>query len=53
MYAGLLGFMKHVGFLIKLVNQFRLQNYAKHFSLAEASKSPKTKNFDMFSCIYL
>ena len=45
MHIGLSGFLKHVGFFIKLVSPFNLQNFSKHFSLTEALKSPKNKKF--------
>ena len=45
MHVGVSGFLKHVGFLIKLVSPLKLQNFAKHFSLTEALKSPKNRKF--------
>ena len=51
MHVGISGFLKHIGFLIKLVIPFKLQNSAKHFSLTEALKSPKNKKF-WYSLLY-
>ena len=51
MHVGLSGFLKHVGFLIKLVSPFKLQNSSKYFSLTEALKSPQNKKL-WYSLLY-
>ena len=45
MHVGLSGFLKHIGFLIKLVKPFRLQSSAWYFSPTEALKSPQNRKF--------
>ena len=51
MHVGLSGFLKHVGFLIKLVSPFKLQNCSKHFLLIEELKSSKNKKL-WYSLLY-
>ena len=42
MYGNLSGFLKHVGFLIKLVSPFKLQNSSMHFFIYGGINPKKT-----------
>ena len=47
-HVGLSRFLKHVGFLIKLVSQFKLENSSMYFLFVVALKSPRNKKFWYF-----